>query len=137
MAGRRGSTCVVVGRRPVRRAVSSRSRSLVLRSELLYTVALTVVITLASAAPITVPATPKNEATTAEVAAASALPITCSGLRPILAGRGSAATEPGRAADMSSVWSRVGWPPEATTTTPTSERPEPTYRPLTWEETEV
>lgn len=53
-----------------------RSRSLVLWSDDVYRVALTVLITLASAAPMSVPATPNNEATTAADTAASALAAT-------------------------------------------------------------
>jgi hypothetical protein len=49
------------------------SLSFVLRSDSVYSVVLTVAITLASAAPINVPARPKNEATTAEDTAARAL----------------------------------------------------------------
>src|SRR3954471_9701784 len=53
---------------------------LVLRSDSVYSAVLTVAITLASAAPIRVPATPKNDAATAEDTAASALAATCTGL---------------------------------------------------------
>jgi hypothetical protein len=45
-----------------------------------YSVVLTVAITLARAAPIKVPAMPKNEATTAEDTAARALAATCTAL---------------------------------------------------------
>jgi hypothetical protein len=63
------------------RTVSTRLRpSFVLRSDSLYSVVLTVAMTLASAAPIKVPATPKNEATTAEDTAARALAATCPAL---------------------------------------------------------
>ncbi|MCW2703427.1 MAG: hypothetical protein JWQ37_1422 [Blastococcus sp.] len=63
------------------RAMSTRLRpSFVLRSDSVYTVVLTVAITLASAAPIKVPAMPKNEATTAEDTAARALAATCTAL---------------------------------------------------------
>jgi hypothetical protein len=54
--------------------------SFVLRSDSVYSVVLTVAITLASAAPIKVPAMPKNEATTAEDTAARALAATCTAL---------------------------------------------------------
>src|SRR4051794_11568593 len=54
--------------------------SLVLRSDSVYSAVLTVAITLASAAPIRVPATPKNDAATAEDTAASALAATWTGL---------------------------------------------------------
>jgi hypothetical protein len=61
--------------------MSTRLRpSFVLRSDSVYTVVLTVAITLASAAPIKVPAMPKNEATTAEDTAARALAATCTAL---------------------------------------------------------
>src|SRR3954468_5336729 len=53
---------------------------LVLRSDSVYSAVLTVAITLASAAPIRVPATPKNDAATAEDTAASALAATWTGL---------------------------------------------------------
>jgi hypothetical protein len=53
---------------------------LVLRSDEAYSDALTVVMTLARAAPISVPATPKNEATTAEDTAANALAATWAAL---------------------------------------------------------
>src|SRR3954471_7213473 len=43
-------------------------------------------MTLASAAPISVPATPKNEATTAEDTAASALAATCAALSEVFLG---------------------------------------------------
>src|SRR4051812_13962068 len=43
-------------------------------------------MTLASAAPISVPATPKNEATTAEDTAASALAATCAALSDVFFG---------------------------------------------------
>jgi hypothetical protein len=61
--------------------MSTRLRlSFVLRSDSVYSVVLTVAITLASAAPIKVPAMPKNEATTAEDTAARALAATCTAL---------------------------------------------------------
>jgi hypothetical protein len=60
--------------------ITWRSRSLVFFSDVAYSDALTVVMTLARAAPIRVPATPKNEATTAADTAASALPATCAAL---------------------------------------------------------
>jgi hypothetical protein len=63
------------------RVMSTRLRpSFVLRSDSVYSVVLTVAITLASAAPIRVPAMPKNEATTAEDTAARALAATCTAL---------------------------------------------------------
>ena len=99
------------GGRRARCVLTSRSRAFVRRSDSLYSAALTVVITLASAAPITVPATPKNEAITADVAAARALPTICSGLNPGLRAGGSSDGSTGwvwRAADMSSVWSGSG-----------------------------
>jgi hypothetical protein len=51
-----------------------------LRSDSLYSAVLTVAITLASAAPIKVPASPKNDAATAEDTAARALAATCAAL---------------------------------------------------------
>jgi len=60
-------------RRP---AARRRSRSLVRRSEALYTADPTVAITLATAAPIIVPATPNEDETTAADTAASAEPST-------------------------------------------------------------
>jgi hypothetical protein len=63
-----------------------RSRSLVFFSEVAYSDALTVVMTLARAAPISVPATPKNEATTAEDTAARALAATWAALSPAFFG---------------------------------------------------
>jgi hypothetical protein len=57
-----------------------RSRSFVFFSDVAYTDALTVVITLARAAPISVPATPKYEATTADDTAARALAATWAAL---------------------------------------------------------
>jgi hypothetical protein len=76
-----------------------------LRREALYSAALIVLTTLASAAPITVPPTPKNEATTADVAAASAPPASCSGLSVGLGRSAEVSAGLGRAADMGSVWS--------------------------------
>jgi hypothetical protein len=54
--------------------------SFVLRSDSVYSAVLTVAITLANAAPINVPATPKMDAATAEDTAARALAATCTGL---------------------------------------------------------
>jgi hypothetical protein len=51
-----------------------------LRSDSVYSAVLTVAITLARAAPIKVPATPKKDAATAEDTAARALAATCTGL---------------------------------------------------------
>jgi hypothetical protein len=77
--GAAGSFADVAG--AIWRVMSTRLRpSFVLRSDSVYRVVLTVAITLASAAPIKVPAMPKNEATTAEDTAARALAATCTAL---------------------------------------------------------
>jgi hypothetical protein len=60
--------------------ITVRSRSFVFFSDVAYSDAQTVVMTLARAAPISVPATPKKEATTAEDTAASALAATWAAL---------------------------------------------------------
>jgi hypothetical protein len=87
-----------------------RSRSLVLRSELLYSAAVTVLMTLARAAPMRVPATPKKEATTADETAARALAAICTGLSWLfLASAASGrSTVSVRGADMSSEGSASG-----------------------------
>jgi hypothetical protein len=66
--------------------IALRSRSFVFFSDVAYSEALTVVMTLASAAPIRVPATPKNEATTAEDTAARALAATWAALSEVFFG---------------------------------------------------
>jgi hypothetical protein len=66
--------------------IALRSRSFVFFSDVAYSEALTVVMTLASAAPIRVPATPKNEAMTAEDTAARALPATWAALSEVFFG---------------------------------------------------